>query len=204
MTVASFDIVFYTAIFILPGFIINSIIDTTNPPKKHNDGIFFLKCMGYSIVSCAIWSWLYKIVIMCKCISTIMHWILLITISIIGSFLIGLVFAIIKQKQVLERILWEFGVNTIHSTPTAWDYIFSKQEECFVVITLLNDNQIYGWYSSNSFTSSEPDERDIYVEILYQYREGQWIKDEQAKGVYIAKNQIKHIEFKKGVDNNEK
>ena len=42
MTIDSFDIVFYTAVFVLPGFIINSIIDAMNPPKKHNDGIYLL------------------------------------------------------------------------------------------------------------------------------------------------------------------
>ena len=56
MSIDSFDVVFYTAIFVLPGFVVNGVINTVNPPKKHNEGVFFLKCIGYSIVSCAIWS----------------------------------------------------------------------------------------------------------------------------------------------------
>lgn len=41
MTVDSFDIVFYTAIFVLPGFVINSIIGFINPPKNTMMGYFY-------------------------------------------------------------------------------------------------------------------------------------------------------------------
>lgn len=41
MTLDSFDTVFYTCIFLLPGFIIKSIIDSLSPPAKHNDTKYF-------------------------------------------------------------------------------------------------------------------------------------------------------------------
>lgn len=45
MTIDSFEVVFYTCIFLLPGFIIKSIMDTLVPPIKHNDTkYFFLVC----------------------------------------------------------------------------------------------------------------------------------------------------------------
>ena len=43
MTIDSFDIVFYTAIFVLPGFLINNIIDTLNPSQKKSEGVLLLK-----------------------------------------------------------------------------------------------------------------------------------------------------------------
>ena len=48
MTIDSFEVVFYTCIFLLPGFIIKSIMDTLVPPIKHNDTKYFLE-LGVSI-----------------------------------------------------------------------------------------------------------------------------------------------------------
>lgn len=199
MTIESIDIVFYTAVFVLPGFVINSIIDSMNPPKKHNDGIFLLKCIGFSIINCAVWSWLYKLVLQCNCLSTWLHWVCLVSISIIGSTVIGIIISIIRQFQVGDRILSKIKINTINSTPTAWDYLFSKQTSEFIIITLSDDTKLYGWYSSKSFTSSDPDERDIFVEKGYRISEdGLWEIDNQSAGFYIPKEQIKYIELKKG------
>lgn len=199
MTIDSFDVVFYTAIFVLPGFIINSIIDSMNPPKKHNDGIYLLKCIALSIINCAIWSWLYKVVLECKKIPTIWHWILLILISLVGAAILGVLISIFKQLKIFDRIFSKLKISTIHSTPTAWDYYFSKQKECFIIITLIDDSKLYGWYSSNSFTSSDPDERDIFVEIGYHLSDnGEWCIDDQSNGFYVPKDQIKYIEMKRG------
>ena len=199
MTIDSFDIVFYTAIFVLPGFIINSIIDTMNPPKKHNDGIYLLKCIGLSLVSCGVWCWLYKIILECNKLSTLWHWILLSLTSVVGSALLGFVIALIKQSQCISWILSKLKINIMHATPTAWDYLFFNQGSAFIIVTLTDDTKLYGWYSSKSFTSSDQDERDIFVEIGYKLsKDGKWEKDTQSGGFYVPKDQIKYIEFKKG------
>ena len=54
MTIDSFDIVFYTAIFVLPGFLINNIIDTLNPSQKKSEGVLLLKSILYSIIHCSL------------------------------------------------------------------------------------------------------------------------------------------------------
>lgn len=198
MVLESLDTLFYTSIFILPGFIINFIIESINPPKKHNEGIYFLKCIYLSIINCAIWSWLYKIIIFSEKLSVVCMFVLLVLLSIIGPILMGFAIAILKQKQIIDRALSIFKIRTIHSIPTAWDYYFSKQKSTFVIITLLDDTKLYGWYSANSFSSSEPEERDIYIEKAYKYVDENWDLDCQSGGFYIPKEQIKFIEFKKG------
>lgn len=199
MTIDSFDIVFYTAIFVLPGFIINSIVDAMNPPKKYNDGIYLLKCIGFSLVSCGIWCWLYKFILECDKLNTVLYWVLLTLTSVIGSALLGVAVAIIKQFQCIERILSKLRINTIHTTPTAWDYMFFNQSEGFVIITLTDDTKLYGWYSSKSFASSDQEERDVFIERGYKISDnGAWSEDAQSGGFYIPKDQIKYIEFKKG------
>ena len=199
MTVDSFDVVFYTAVFLLPGFIICSIVDQVNPPQRYNEAKYFLKYLLYSIINCAVWCWVYRIIIDCDCLSTLWHWILLVLVSLVGSSIIGFVIAIIKQKQFIDRLLFKLKIKTIHSTPTAWDYFFSKQESSYVIVTLVDGTKLYGYYSLNSFTSSDPDERDMYIEKLY---DEEWNTDNEDAGAYIAKEQIKYIEFRKGENKN--
>ena len=197
MIIDSLDAVFYTAMFILPGFIINSIIDATNPPKKHNDGIFFLKCLLYSIISCACLSWLY-IIVMNNIEHEVAYWLLLLAITVVGSTTIALVIAIIKQKQIIFILMNKLGIRTIHPTQSAWDYVFSLQKSNYVIVTLIDDTQIKGLYSSESFSASDSEERDLFLEKLYYKVDNEeWVLDEDSDGIYISKEQIKYIEFKK-------
>ena len=75
----------------------------------------------------------------------------------------------------------------------------------FVIITLQDDSTVYGFYGENSFASSEPDERDIYLEKIYDIDEkNKWIENKECLGIHISQNQIKTIEFLKGDFNNGK
>lgn len=68
----------------------------------------------------------------------------------------------------------------------------------------MDDTKLYGWYSSKSFASSDPDERDIFIELGYTLSsDGSWKEDSQSEGFYVPKDQIKYIEFKKGAQSNE-
>ena len=122
-----------------------------------------------------------------------MRLLLLVLASILGSIIVGIIIAIIIQRQLIDKFLSKIGIKTIHTTPTAWDYIFSKQKPSFIIITLIDNSVVYGWYSTNSFTSSDPDDHDIYVESCYK---NDWSHDEEDNGFYIPKDQIKLIEFR--------
>lgn len=199
MTIDSLEVVFLTTIFILPGFIVNSIVDKTNPPKKYSESIYFLKCLAYSVVNCACWSWLYIIAFRELSKHIYILFLLLVAITIIGATFIAIAISMLKYKDVVGKILRRVKLNPTHSIPSAWDYFFSQLEPSFVVITMIDGNILRGWYSGESFSSSDYEERDIYVENGYKLDdEGNWIFDEESKGFYIPKDQIRCIEFKKG------
>ena len=124
-----------------------------------------------------------------------LYWLLLLLVTIIGAIVIAVAVAIIKQKNVIGVLFDKANVDTIHSIPTAWDYIFVKREAGYVVVTLIDGSKVNGWYSSKSFTSSEADERDFFVEEQYS---DDWSQIKDNGGIYIAKNQIRSIEFLKG------
>ena len=56
---------------------------------------------------------------------------------------------------------------------------------------------IRGLFYDNSFASSEPGEKDIYLEELYEKKEDSWEKVRQTKGVWINHNEIRYIKFYK-------
>lgn len=201
MTFNTIDAVYYTALFILPGYVMTSVINAINPSARFNDSKFFLKCLLYSFVNLGVWCWAYSIVFENTLLKRSIHWLLLAVITIIGSILLGFIFGVLKQKTPLGKLLNRLGIQTVHPTLLAWDYLFSKQESYYVIVMLDDDSIIRGWFSSNSFASSDPDNHDLYIEQCYG--EG-WIEDRQSKGIYIPREKIKYIEFKKGETDNGK
>lgn len=191
----SLDTAFYTALFIIPGYVMTSIINAINPQTRFNEIKYFLKCLLYSSVNLGVWCWVYSFVFNNPELDRNLRWLYLATITLVGAAVLGLVIGVIKQKTPLSKLLNRIGILTIHPTSLAWDYIFSKQESCYVIVKMDDNKTVRGWYSSNSFASTDPDNHDLYIEQCYG--EG-WKEDHQSKGIYIPGDQIKYIEFKKG------
>lgn len=199
MLIESFDVVFYTAIFVLPGFIINGIVSAFNPTQKLSEGVLLLKSILYSIIHCAIWSWLYKIVFKIEKLYPKTYWFVLVLITIIAASILATIIGLIQQKQLIRKALSCLNIHISHSIPNSWDYCFSKNESTWLIVTLVDDNVIYGWFSTKSFSSSDTEERDLYIEKIYSIDDNNtWIENESIDGIYIPKEQIKTIEFLKG------
>jgi len=192
MVIESFDAVFYTAMFILPGFIIKNIIDMLNPPRKTTDPSFLLGCLAYSLVNAAIFSWAFILVGSSE-LRGAAYWGVLLGIVLVGAVLIAFVVALLKQRRWIYEIVKKLRMKVIDPTPTAWDFWFSKQECSFVFITLKDGSTVEGWFGVNSFASSDPDQRDIFIERTYSAGE---LSPKNA-GLYIPKDEIKSIEFKR-------
>jgi hypothetical protein len=54
--------------------------------------------------------------------------------------------------------------NIPHPIGKPWDYVFSKKEKYWIIVTLKNGKKIGGKHSENSFSSSSPNENQIYLE----------------------------------------
>jgi len=198
MIIDSLDVVFYTAIFILPGFIIKSGINALNPARKTSDGAFFLSCLVYSLVNCAVCSWAYILIRPLADKNAVIYWVLLLTITLLGAIIISTFIGLTKQRRFVKKIAKKLHIKVIDSTPTAWDYWFSKHEPSLVLITLSDGSVIRGWYGGDSFASSDPDERDLFIKKAYRKSANseQWEDNPENNGIYISKEMIKLIEFK--------
>lgn len=67
--------------------------------------------------------------------------------------------------------------------------------EHLVIITLKDDTKFAGYCGRNSFMSSDPTERDLYVEKLYDWGEDDSWLDGGDHGLWVASGELKSVEF---------
>ena len=111
------------------------------------------------------------------------------------AILVALLIAKIMQEQVIRKILSWFHVYTKHSIPTSWNYVFSKPDTQFITVTLTNGEQISGIFSTESFASESPNDKDIFIEQMYNINGNKWELIEGNKGILILGENIRTIEF---------
>ena len=114
----------------------------------------------------------------------------------VGPIFLGLLLGINIQKDLVRRFLNRFGLYPAHAIPTAWDWKFSSTPEQWVLVTLKDGTRFGGFYGAQSFTSSSPDERDMYIQWVYDIDEdGIWSVPDSENGLLIAAGEIRTIEF---------
>lgn len=90
----------------------------------------------------------------------------------------------------------EIGIETNSSVPYRMGFCFSKQQSCWVIVTLMSGEMISGRYATKSFASSDIDKRDLYLEDVYTINEQSvWHHIDGNEGVLILGESIKCIEF---------
>lgn len=197
--VDNFEVVFFSSVFIVPGYILYSTLESLVPRNKRNVVNVTLKFLTGTLIHYILWSWLIYLMFNSKIFieSILLFYLSAIFIVVVSPSLMGLLLAKLSDKNIVITIMQFLGYNPINPIPTAWDYKFSKIQTKSWVIVSLNDGKVfYGKFSTKSFASSEPLERDIYIEEVYRLNENkQWIKRERTNGVLISREQIKYIEF---------
>ena len=195
MVVESKEAIFLTTIFVLPGFISTIVIRKTNPLDKSHIARYLIECLTFSIINIALFAWVYHFIFLIQ--NRLMFFIVIVLFALISSIVIGLICAYIVQARLIDRCMNLIGIKTINSIPSSWDYFFSRQVTCFIIIKMKNGTIMAGYYGVNSFSSSSIDERDIYVEKgFYMDANGNWNKDDESIGFYVNSKDIDSIEFK--------
>lgn len=118
---------------------------------------------------------------------------------IVGPAILGVALGIGAQLGPARWLTRKFGLNPIHPSPTAWDWRFGNIPEQWVIITLKDGTKFAGFCSVKSFFSSNPEERDLYIEKIYSWGdEDEWI-DVGNKSLYVAHDvahgEISTLEF---------
>ena len=179
---------------IVPGLIITFVRTqfTTGRMQKHSDAIlsYFTLSAVYGTIALPILDWSRQD-------STTEpfgsgHWFLLV---FLGPALFGAALGLITKTEIIKCILYKIGINPVHSMPTAWDWKFGNMTEHLVIVTLKDDTKFAGYCGRKSFMSSDPSERDIYVQKIYDWGDdNSWI-DRGEHGLWVAAGEIRSIEF---------
>lgn len=119
-------------------------------------------------------------------------WFLLI---FLGPMIFGSLLGLISKKEIIRRILHKIKINSVHTMPTAWDWKFGNMKEQLVIVTLKDDTKFAGYCGRESFMSSEPSERDIFIQKIYDWGDNDsWI-DGGEHGLWVASGEVRSIEF---------
>lgn len=120
------------------------------------------------------------------------------SLALLLSVALGIFAGIVRQKEWLRKFIERFDLKPFeqHDIPTAWDRVFSKAEPSWIIVTFKDQSQVTGWYGSDSYVSSDPDERDLFISSTVRTNEkGELEIAENSGGVYIRIDEIKTIEF---------
>lgn len=197
--IENINTVYYTALFIIPGYILFTSLETLVPISKKTFLNQTLKFITATLLNYLIWFWLIKIIIDNSFYSEKYYLLILFSfiIMVLSPYLLGQIFAIIQKKEIARKIYNKIGFSPINPIPTSWDYVFSNvPSKSWIKVTLTDDNIIYGKFSGNSYAADDETKLDIYIEKVFDVDdEGNWNAVERSNGILIVHNHIKHIEF---------
>ncbi len=187
--------------FLIPGFItttiVKKIIPIVNKEYKYN----ILENFIYSFLNIFIWAIpIHNIYLNIDSFKQNFFWLwlLIFIIIFISPIVIALVIVLINKYELFRKLCTYFNITNIDIEPSAWDFKFKQIENEWVIVTLTNDRTIAGFIGKNSFISDNPQERDLYIDEVYEIsKSGNWKKRERTDGIWLKSDEIKTIEFYK-------
>src|SRR3546814_4464696 len=121
-------------------------------------------------------------------------WLLVI---LVGPAVLGVLSGYNTQRGWLRRLFQHAGLQPVHVMPTAWDWQFSRLAGSnWVLVTMQDGSTVAGLFGGQSFASSDPAERDIYIEQVYDYTaDGEWHCARPGHSILVMRDEIRFVEF---------
>lgn len=195
------DLFYIVAVFV-PGFIYNAVLLNFVPLRQNKETeLILLRFLTITAISYAVSSPLIYLLIFkqfCQ-YQPVLQAFLWFFIIFLVPIILALIHAKIIQKDGLGWLYRWLDLRPINPVPTGWDWIFSRTSPCYLLVTLTDGTEIAGYFGTQSMASSDPERRDIYLEMVYTIPEdgGPWQEVDRSLGMYIANTQISSIEFRK-------
>ncbi len=199
MTFSSFEAVFYTIGFLVPGFVWSAAMSILVPARRSATQVRFLEFVTLSCINHGLWSWALFLIFQTGFIKRHVFWSgwLLFGIIFLSPLALGVLSGLLQQKEFVSRFLNWLGLRTLHHIPQAWDWHFSQGKPYWILVQLKDGAKVYGLFHRRSFASSDLEHRDLYVETQFRLTDGgEWAPVEDSGGVLIMADQIATIEFR--------
>ena len=171
----------------IPGFISLKIWSLLVPSKKLSFKDYTMEAIFYSFINFSLLFWL---IIIAERSEGVLQIILFICILFVAPIIWPILWKIILSSNILQG-------KIIHPTPNAWDYFFSLGKPCFMLIHLKSGILIGGLYYKDSFASSYPEKKDLYIKEVWKIDEnGKFLeKIDRTEGMLINYDIIDYIEM---------
>lgn len=115
-------------------------------------------------------------------------------ISIVLPAVLGLVIGVNARLGWTRWLFARFRIALNHPVNTAWDWRFGGQEECWVMAVLKDGTKWLGHLGPDSFISTDPGERDIYIQTVYTIEDdNSWTF--KGSGVWLPQSELQSLEF---------
>lgn len=194
MDLSTVDTVYVALAFLVPGFILSSVKSKLVTGRERQTSEQLLRYLTYSAANYALFSWLIYLLIS-QDMGIPVEAGLWFVVTFVGPAMLGALYGIAIKKNWERNFFRLLKLYPAHVVPTAWDWKFGNTTAQWVLITLKDDTKFAGYLGLRSFISSDPGERDIYVEYVYDITDaGEWL-DVGQKSVLITSGEIRTIEF---------
>lgn len=107
---------------------------------------------------------------------------------------LGIISGLNARHGWTAQITSKARASTVHPIACAWDWKFSHCSESWVRVNLKNGTVWAGVLGTSSFLSSNPSERDLFLEKVYSL-DGDDVWKEKASSVWISHGEVQSIEM---------
>ena len=197
-SLSSLDVVYVALIFIVPGFLIRAVRSQFVIDQDRTGVDQFVRLLTYSTINNVLFGWITYVLVPYETARShlVLVWTLLI---LVFPPLVGLASGVVAQKRISERLFQSFlfkwaNIQPINTVPNAWDFKFAQAGGEWVIVVLKDDTVFRGQWIKGSFASSDPKERDIFLQDVYE-EDGSHPWKNSGRSVLIAGSEIRTIEF---------
>lgn len=191
----SMDAVYIAILFIVPGYIFTTFRSYLVAGQRPRSTDYIIKLLTLSAVNFALFGWIIYLAVWLK-IEGFWRSVLWMVLIVVLPAMAGGLSGMCTSREWFRKLYELLRLQPIHVIPSSWDYKFSKSKGEWILVTLKDGTKFAGWWGSASFASSEPTERDIYIEQMFEIPEDDhapWAPT--SRSVLIFQGEIRTIEF---------
>lgn len=183
---------FLFVLFIMPGFISMRVYRLFHPAPDNDTSKILIDVVSYSCINYALLLVPIYLVETNNIFHThpFLYYVFYLFVLIIIPVLLPILLLKVRQNPRIRQKL-------PHPMARAWDYFFSTNQCCWVLVTLKNGKKYGGLYSYNSFATSRPEPEQLYLEQHWALDENGDLDHEltDTLGILILTNEIESVEF---------
>lgn len=120
---------------------------------------------------------------------------LLLLLSLVVPSICGALSGLNARHGWLSSLFANLGLHTVHPIECAWDWHFSNCQESWVMIKLRDGTIWAGVLGTKSFLSSDPGERDLFLESVYCLKDDGTFGDAKDSSVWLSQSDIQSVEL---------